>query len=120
MRAILCPSPRIQRLAVILFTFIFFVLTGLPANAQTARYSGAVNPVGSGFSHPTAWRWTPAATSSSRITSHNAVKEIVAVGGVVTSSSHGQHGGQRIQQSLWRGGGRERQTSSSRITATAR
>ena len=87
MRAILCPSPRIQRLAVILFTFIFFVLTGLPANAQTARYSGAVNPVGGGFNNP----YGVAVDASGNVfvadNGNSAVKEIVAVNGVVSSTS---------------------------------
>ena len=58
-----------------------------PAQAQTAHLSGVVNPVGSGFSAP----YSVAVDASGDVfvadTSNSAVKEIVAVNGVVSSSS---------------------------------
>jgi NHL repeat len=59
---------------------------GMPLAAQTAHAGGAI-PIGSGFSHP----FSVAVDGSGNVfvadQYHNAVKEIVAVGGVVSSSS---------------------------------
>ena len=65
----------------------FAGLAVVPLAAQTAHFSGAVSTLGSGFNAP----YGPAVDGSGDVFvadhNNNAVKEIVAVGGVISSSS---------------------------------
>jgi len=58
-----------------------------PAQAQTAHYSGVANTVGSGFSSPRGAAVGASGDVFVADTTNNTVKEIVAVNGVVSSSS---------------------------------
>ena len=67
------------------------LLIGIPfcstAVAQTAHFSGAVSTLGSGFNNPMGVAVDGSGNVFVADAANNAVKEIVAVGGVVSSAS---------------------------------
>jgi sugar lactone lactonase YvrE len=65
------------------------VVAGMPLQAQTAHFSGAVQTLGSGFSSPSGVAVDGSGNVFVADAGHNAVKEIVAAGGYTTVNTLG-------------------------------